>query len=158
MTETAQARGLPMMMVVRKLHAYLGVFIAPSVIFFALTGSLQIYSLHEDHGAYHAPALIEHMAAVHKDQVFSEPHDDDGPPPGAAPGHPDAGPPGADHHDHSPKAATLALKAFFLFVALALATSTALGVWMALVYNRNKPLTWGLLVGGVALPVLILMA
>ena len=59
-----------MMMLVRLWHHYIGFLIAPSVMFFALTGSLQLFSLHEAHGDYHPPALIEALGNVHKDQVF----------------------------------------------------------------------------------------
>ena len=55
---------------IRRWHSWMGVFIAPSVIFFAFTGVIQIFSLHEARGGYHPPALIEGMGAVHKDQVF----------------------------------------------------------------------------------------
>ncbi len=142
-----------LMLTVRRLHAYVGVFIAPSVIFFAITGSLQIYNLHEDHGDYHAPALIEQLASVHKDQVRTHPH---------PPGPPDSGPQAApgpgghdDDHDHAPGPATLLLKAFFLGVAICLALSTLGGVWMAALYNRNKPLTWLLLAAGAVIPTVL---
>ena len=47
-------------------------FIAPSVLFFAFTGSLQLFSLHEAHGSYQPPALIAALGTVHKDQRFGE--------------------------------------------------------------------------------------
>jgi hypothetical protein len=59
-----------MMMLVRLWHHYIGFLIAPSVLFFALTGTMQLFSLHEAHGDYHPPALIEALGNVHKDQVF----------------------------------------------------------------------------------------
>ena len=54
---------------IRLWHSYIGILIAPSVIFFALTGALQIFSLHESHGTYTPPALIEKLSSMHKDQV-----------------------------------------------------------------------------------------
>ncbi len=71
-----------MMMFVRLWHHYIGFLIAPSLLFFAFTGSLQLFSLHEAHGDYHPPALIEALGNVHKDQVFRT-----RPPRGAAPEH-----------------------------------------------------------------------
>src|SRR5580692_6144840 len=118
------------MIQLRLWHAYIGFFIAPSVLFFALTGSLQLFSLHEAHGHYQPPALIEKLSAVHKDQVFAAGHHhDDGPPPAVA-----AAPPGghadADHDDDAPRLGTVLLKWFFLAVALGLAGSTCVGVWI----------------------------
>lgn len=59
------------MLIVRKLHTYVGMFIAPSVIFFALSGALQLFHLHEARGSYHPPPLIEMLGSLHKDQVLS---------------------------------------------------------------------------------------
>ena len=55
----------------RRWHSYIGLFIAPSVLFFALTGATQLFSLHEEHGNYKPPAIIEKLSSVHKDQVFA---------------------------------------------------------------------------------------
>jgi uncharacterized iron-regulated membrane protein len=41
---------------VRRWHSYIGLFIAPSVLFFSLTGAVQLFSLHEAHGKYQPPA------------------------------------------------------------------------------------------------------
>jgi hypothetical protein len=161
------------MMTVRRLHLYTGLFIAPSVLFFAFTGSLQLFSLHESHGAYRPPALIEKLGSVHKDQRF-EAKAKRAAPPGAAAAK--AGPDEADHdhadgdHDHdkaavasSPgKAAVakpfkeMALKWLFLAVAVGLFLSTAMGVWMGVTFARSKPLAWVLLIAGAVLPVLFL--
>jgi hypothetical protein len=59
-----------MMMLVRLWHHYIGFLIAPSLLFFAATGALQLFSLHEAHGDYQPPALVQMLANVHKDQVF----------------------------------------------------------------------------------------
>ncbi|MEJ0006719.1 MAG: hypothetical protein WDM77_10260 [Steroidobacteraceae bacterium] len=67
----------------RRWHAYMGLLIAPSVLFFALTGVLQIFNLHEAHGTYQPALLLEKLSAVHKDQVFEQSHDH--PPPDEAP-------------------------------------------------------------------------
>jgi len=57
---------------IRIWHMYIGILIAPSVLFFALTGALQIFSLHEAHGSYEPPALLEKLSRLHKDQVFAQ--------------------------------------------------------------------------------------
>jgi len=117
-------------MSLRTLHTYLGMLIAPTVVFLAFTGLLQIYSLHEAHGDYRPPPLIEELASVHKDQVFRLGHHHDAPSPQAdrvrTPSTPKAETP------ERPKAAVLALKLVFTAVAVALGTSTLIGVWMGL--------------------------
>lgn len=142
------------MAAVRRFHSYLGAFIAPSVLFFALTGSLQLFTLHEAHGAYRPPALIEKLGNLHKDQVFAAKHK--GPAPAPAPKR--ASSPAKESHDAGPKIATLALKWFFLFVAAGLAASTSLGLWMALSHGANRGLLWLLFLAGAVLPVVILLS
>jgi hypothetical protein len=135
-------------------HAYLGLFIAPSVLFFALTGALQIFNLHEAHGSYRPAALFEKLSAVHKDQVFEEPHDHPPPAPAAA---------GAQEHpqgddDDRISGATLALKWFFLAVAVCLAVSTLIGMWMGTTQIRRKGTAWVLITAGTLLPLCLLWA
>ena len=48
------------------------------------------------------------------------------------------------------------LKALFLLVAVSLAASTILGVWMALAHGRDKRVSWILLAAGAVLPVMLL--
>ena len=43
---------------IRRWHTYLGLFIAPSVLFFSLTGAVQLFSLHEAHGDYTPAPLV----------------------------------------------------------------------------------------------------
>jgi hypothetical protein len=152
----ARASGPALMMTVRQWHTYMGAFIAPSVLFFAFTGSLQLFSLHEAHGSYAPPAVVEHLGRVHKDQMWNAPAK--------------AGPPHADDdHDHQaarsgghhqPPAApwpVMALKWLFLAVAVGLMGSTLLGLWLALTVGRQKRLVLGLLAAGLVLPCLLLV-
>jgi len=123
------------MMTVRQVHTYIGAFIAPSVLFFAFTGSLQLFSLHEAHGAYTPPAIIQALGRVHKDQVLKE--------------SPEPASEGADaHDDHDHHAAA----------AIGLITSTLLGLWLAFTFGRRKAVVLALFVAGAALPVLLLLA
>jgi hypothetical protein len=138
----------------RQWHAYIGLFIAPSVLFLALTGALQIFNLHEAHGSYRPAALIEKLSAVHKDQVFEEPRHH--PPPdepesasGAAGAHP------ADD-DERIRAATLALKWFSFGVSLGLIVSTLIGIWMGTTQIRRKAVAWTLLIAGTVTPICLL--
>jgi hypothetical protein len=133
---------------IRLWHSYIGILIAPSVIFFALTGALQIFSLHESHGSYTPPALIEKLSSIHKDQVFEQKH----PKQHEAESNNDHAPP-PQEHEESPTLGTMLLKWFFLFVALALTTSTALGLWIGLTRFQRKRTGWWLLLAGIVLPI-----
>jgi len=59
---------------IRRWHSYIGLFIAPSVLFFSLTGAVQLFSLHEAHGNYQPFAIVEKLSSVHKDQEFALGH------------------------------------------------------------------------------------
>ncbi len=148
-------------MIIRQWHSYIGMFIAPSVLFFAVTGALQLFSLHEAHGTYKPLALVEKLSSIHKDQVFALGHHHDHPDPPAAT-KPEAGAPppagaaGAADDDDQPGSSTLMLKGFFLLVALSLAVSTTFGLWMGLTQMRRKRLGWLLLTAGAVIPVVLL--
>ncbi len=136
----------------RQWHAYIGLFIAPSVLFLAVTGAIQLFNLHEAHGNYRPAALVERLSAVHKDQVFERPErkpHGEGPesaPAGSAEQHP-----ADDTDDVNPT--TLALKWFFLIVACGLTVSTCIGVWMGMTQVRRRALGWWLLIAGTGVPV-----
>ena len=134
-------------------HSYLSVFIAPSVIFFALTGALQIFNLHEAHDGYRPPVLLEKLARVHKDQVFEQEERHEPPPPAAA----GDAPPPPHEEEAGPVLLTYALKWFFLLVALVLTTSTTLGLWIALTHITRKRVSALLLGGGCLVPLLLLI-
>jgi hypothetical protein len=138
---------------IRVWHTYLGMLIAPSVLFFALTGALQLFSLHESHGAYQPPPLVEKLGMLHKDQVFAlkERHQ----PPPAPPSAQNGPPHPADDDDDAVPLGTLVLKWFFLLVAAGLMSSTLLGLWIGLTHLRHKRVALGLLVAGVVLPVVL---
>ena len=141
-------------LLLRQWHGYLGAFIAPSVIFFALTGSLQLFNLHEAHGGYHPAEIVERLGRLHKDQVFAL--DNHHPPPPAetqttpAPSQPKP-------DDDQPAVSTYLLKWFFLVVALGLIVSTAFGIWIALTKPRGRTATIALLAAGCAIPALLLV-
>ena len=144
---------------ISKLHAYFGMLIAPTVIFFASTGLLQIYSLHEAHPGYTPPAFIEKLSAVHKDQRFSMGKR----PPGGERPHTAgsaSGPPrgGEAPHTDSPRSAhiaTMLLKAFFALVAIGLIFSTVAGIWMALQQAMRRRTHLVLLAIGTFVPLIL---
>jgi hypothetical protein len=137
----------------RQWHAYIGLLIAPSVLFFALTGALQIFNLHEAHGSYRPAVLLEKLSAVHKDQVFEQPHEHEQPAAQAGGGPQDRA---AGDDDDKIGASTLALKWFFLIVSIGLTLSTAIGIWMGITQIRKKALALTLLAAGVLVPVALL--
>jgi hypothetical protein len=139
---------------IRIWHTYIGLLIAPSVLFFCLTGALQLFGLHEAHAEYHPAMIIEKLGMVHKDQVFAPSERHEGPQAeGAA--HPEGRP--AEEDEGRPAAGRLLLKCFFLLVAIGLATSTSLGLWMGLTYVRHKRTGLVLLALGVLVPVALLL-
>ncbi len=55
----------------RKLHLYVGLFIAPALLFFAFTGAVQTLSLHEGAGdSYAPPKWLAELSQVHKNQTL----------------------------------------------------------------------------------------
>jgi hypothetical protein len=146
-----------MSVALRRWHSYIGLLIAPSVLFFALTGALQIFNLHEAHTGYRPAPLIEKLSAVHKDQVFEQPakhHDDNAPP---SPGTPAGDEPAQRQEEDKTSGATFALKWYFLFVALALSASTLIGIWMGITQIGRTAIAWALLAAGALLPIGLLL-
>jgi hypothetical protein len=157
---------------IRQLHFYLGVFFAPAIFFFALSGALQTFNFHEseDDGSYTAPAWIVTIASIHKDQRLPKPHKhgQPGAPAEASAGAPAASAPAAGsppaeaaappHDDdqakpHSP----FPLKCFVLLLALGLMTSAGLGIYIALQGRSNRRMTWIMLGAGVLVPLGLLL-
>jgi hypothetical protein len=154
--------------VTRQVHLYLGVFIAPMLLFFAFTGALQTFSLHETtRGSdYKPPQWAVTLAQLHKKQnIAPSPKRPVAPEVKAAKPtkSPDAAAPGAALPGTAAPAATppkpkshLPEKIFFLLVSVGLFTSTLTGIYMAYKYNRNKWIVTGLLLAGVILPIALL--
>jgi hypothetical protein len=143
---------------VRQLHLYLGTFFAPSIVFFALTGALQLFSLHEGHPGetYQPPAWVAKLGSIHKNQTLAERR---GPPPGRA--NEQRKPPELNGERRAPRSEarrlhesgfTLALKWFFLATSIGLVFTTVLGIYMAFKYNRSRILVWSMLFAGTAIP------
>jgi hypothetical protein len=139
----------------RQIHLYIGVFIAPALLFFAFTGALQTAGLHEpiQGSTYKPPAWIVTLSQLHKKQTTTVPvrkprpaTDAPKPEKSAAPKTPDV--PAAPPKNHT------AMKAFFLLVSLGLFTSTLTGLYMAYKYNSNKLVVTYLLAAGIILPLI----
>jgi hypothetical protein len=141
--------------ITRIVHLYLGVFIAPAILFFAFTGALQTFSLHDaaKDGSYKPANWIVVLAQLHKKQTKQLP----------APKDPSTKNSSADDlkpqkkHDSVPKRNTLPLKVFFLVVSIGLFFSTLTGLYMSYMYCRNKVRLTAVLLAGVAIPVALAM-
>ena len=147
----APARRLNGALMARRMHGYIGMLIAPSVLFFAATGAVQLFGLHEAHDAYRPPAALAALSALHKDQVLAVPK----PKPRHAPEPSGRGQKPKAGADAGPKLSTWLLKGVFLAVALGLIASTCLGIWMAFQDRRRRTLNLVLLAVGVMTPVLL---
>lgn len=158
----------PLLRAIRLVHLYVGVVIAPALLFFAITGALQTAGLHETiRGSnYQPPHWIVVLAQIHKKQTADLPPRH--PPAAAAPnsnsyqqpqrseGKPTTAPQTDPQTPASPPHNPVPLKAFFLLVSLGLVASTLSGLWMAYVYDRNKRLITALLLLGIVLPIVFL--
>jgi hypothetical protein len=148
----------------RLLHLYLGVFTVPAMLFFAITGGLQTFSLHETiRGSdYKPPAWLASVAQLHKKQTLVVPVRRPRPPDGAASAQPASGSAAAAGQQGIAPAALpvrprnlLPMKIFFAVVSLSLLLSTLTGLYMAYKYSRKPRLVSGLLVAGIIAPVLL---
>lgn len=149
---------------VRLTHLYLGVFIAPALIFFAITGGLQTFSLHETTrgSSYRPPAILVRLGQLHKKQTLVVPE--------TKPQPATTQKPRADASKLLPSARNeikaagapasrarhlLPMKIFFALVSLGLLTSTLTGLYMSYKYGRNARLITALWMAGIAVPALL---
>lgn len=171
----AANRPVPWPRLLRQIHLWLGVFFAPSILFFAVTGGLQELKFHEAHGDYKPPPVLEKLGQVHIHQKFElKPQRK---PPAAKPGGPEAaGPqaagPGADAPKPAkppeaqspeakkgppkPSASVAALRWFFVATSAGLVFTTLLGLWIGVVQARSRTVPLLLLAAGAVIPVLLL--
>jgi hypothetical protein len=155
----------------RLLHLYTGVFIAPALIFFAFTGALQTFSLHETTrgSSYKPPAWAVILAQIHKKQTPIVPVRKPVPPDTrAGKADPEEAQPSSSNIQAAPVEApkpsgeaapqshnALPLKCFFLLVSIGLFVSTLSGLYMSFKYIRNRRLISVMFVGGIIVPVLL---
>ncbi len=143
---------------VRQLHLYLGTLFAPAILFFALTGAAQVFSLHETtRGSdYQPPLLLEKLGQLHKKQNLEVRSKGAAPRIAASQPRAISPPRPASEGRNSPprtRTGTLLLKWFSFLMSLGLTFTTLLGLYLAFKYNRDRRLIWGLLVAGVVIPV-----
>jgi hypothetical protein len=172
------------MKLIRRIHGWLGVLFAPSLILFCLSGIFQMYGCHEAEDGDQPAGWIVTIAQVHMHQTTSAPRrrprpaapartDDTAAPVNGAvtttPGVEDAAPGGPgqgavaraavarDGGAPPARPKTGAIKAFFLLMSLALIGSSVLGVYIAVQSKRDRTLHLGLLVAGFVVPIVLLL-
>ncbi|HKT27962.1 PepSY domain-containing protein [Dyella sp.] len=142
----------------RQLHLYIGVFIAPAVLFFAFTGGLQVFGLHESSRGsdYKPPAWLAVAAQLHKKQTDVLPQRRARPVENAQPGATPVPVVSAElAKPAAPLRHPLPLKIFSAFVSLGLFISTLLGLYMAYRYTRKHVVISVLLVAGTIFPIVL---
>jgi hypothetical protein len=133
----------------RKIHEYLGLFIAPTLLMFTFTGALQLFGLHEAEGGYRPVPVVEKLAQLHIHQTYAL--------------RPQRGPvPGAQRPERQEVEPALplgqtALKWMFLTTALGVMVSTSLGLWMGLTHLKNRGVALAVVAAGAALPILLVL-
>ena len=140
---------------IRRVHAWLGVLFAPSIIFFALSGVFQLYGMNDTEPG-ESPGLIAKMGMVHTHQTATIPQR------AARPSLPapqaELMKTVADGVVKKPaRPSTLPLKLFFTLMAISLIISSALGLWIAFTSKRDRGLHVGLLAAGIVLPIVLLL-
>ena len=140
---------------IRQIHLYIGVFFAPAILFFALSGGLQTFRLQQSSGWDGAPApqWIAWMASIHKDQAKLQPEKEE-PHEAAKPRPPMDPAKAAERAAH--KRAVLPMKIFTAAVAIALSLSTLLGAIIALSMKSTRRVSVLMLIAGSVVPLLLL--
>jgi hypothetical protein len=155
--DSAPRRGAGAMLIdprlMRAAHAWAGALFAPAILFFAVTGGLQVYDLHKAHGDYRPPAALQALAALHKDQALHAP----APRPPAAGGEHRRRPPGDADDPAPPPLGQQLLKAYAALGAVGLTLTTLAGLWMSLRYRRDRLVMLALLAVGAAAPLALLL-
>jgi hypothetical protein len=164
---------------IRQIHLYLGVFTAPMLLFFAFTGGMQTFSLHETTrgSSYTPPAWLATLAQLHKKQTtvmpLRRPHSPEASapsadtrvaegsaatPPASAPTDGRVAPASSGTVDNAgarPKKNLLPMKLFFALVALSLMLSTLTGLYMAYRFTRHGKRIALVLLAGIIVPLLL---
>jgi len=115
----------------RNIHLYLGVFFAPLLMFFLISGCWQTFDLHHasDNGSYKPPAIIKALSQVHKDQRWA---DGKMVPPSSVP-----------------------FRWLIVLMTMGLLVTTILGIVMAFKYTKEW-IVWVCLFLGIAVPAALL--
>lgn len=109
----------------RKLHLYLGCLFAPMLIFFAVTGSWQIFDWHQStKSGYRAPRALAFLSYIHKE----------------------------GHVPPTQRSSPAPVRYFMFAAALGLVLTTVIGVIMAYRFSRQPLVATICLVIGILMP------
>lgn len=146
----------------RKIHLYLGIFSAPAILFFAISGGLQTLNLNDASrdGSYKPPQWLRVIAQVHKKQTAQLPARKPLPPAAIVT-------PTGNTEMKSATALTpqelpqpqpnlIPLKVFFVIVCASLFVSTISGIYLSWKYRRNRVIMAALLALGTVIPLVLL--
>jgi uncharacterized iron-regulated membrane protein len=135
---------------VRQWHFYMGVFFAPMIIMFALSGALQTFRLQEEKGwGSQPPAWIETIASVHRDSKLPKAK------PAAEASHEAAKPAVAKPRPPGPN--KLPMQILMVVMSVALLMSALLGVMIALNNRQTRQRSLIMLAAGTIVPVALLL-
>lgn len=132
----------------RQWHHYIGVFLAPAVLFFSFSGLIQVLGWQDLKNPPPA-GWVSAIASIHKHQMLPKPRPAEPARKPAAAKHAD----GDDDHDHG---GFTPLKIFALLTAIGLFTTTLIGLTIALGtrnLRRQALIALGL---GIVVPVVLL--
>ncbi|HEX7693504.1 MAG TPA: hypothetical protein VF409_03385 [Sphingomonas sp.] len=135
----------------RQWHHYIGVFLAPAILFFAFSGLIQVIGW-QDQRNPPPPGWVSAIAGIHKHQALPKPRPA-APEPARKPVAAKAGG-HDDDHDHG---AFAPLKIFALLTAIGLFVTTLIGLTIALgtrSMRRNALIALGL---GIVVPIVLLV-
>lgn len=148
----------------RKLHLWLSLLFAPSLVFFAITGSLMIFGVGEANGP------LAKLSEVHKIQSIDErparPSRTSAATPAvreqvamrdtAAPAAiSDAAQTAKPAPARAPLHRSLPLMIWFGALAIGLVVSAIVGVYLAFAYKRDRATVYGLLAAGFVIPIVL---
>ncbi|MFA5968853.1 MAG: PepSY domain-containing protein [Sphingomonas sp.] len=142
----------------RQYHNWLGLFFAPAIIFFALSGTMQMLGFQDRAPGYQPPGWISLIANVHKHGMVQrpgKPRAAPSPAPKATPA-PEKKPAETGHDDHEEAGLGL-FKLFATILGLLLATASVLGIFIAYASKAARRTTTMLLLAGTLVPVVLLM-
>ena len=141
--------------IARVVHLYLGVFTVPAILFFAFTGALQTFSLHDaaKDGSYTPAYWIAIGSQLHKKQTIQLPTPKDPSKKNAA----EDDPKPQKRQSSTPRHNTFQMKIFFLVVSISLFFSTLTGLYMSYMHCRNKVRLTAVHFAGIAIPVALAM-
>ncbi len=113
--------------VMRNIHLYLGVFFAPLLLFFLISGCWQTFDFHHasEDGRYKPPAIIKSLSQVHMDQRWAD--------------------------SKMKPEPSIPFSYLVVLMSMGLLVTTILGIVMAFKYTRGW-IVWALLFLGMAVP------